>query len=297
MKTRWLVGLGVAILVVLLVVMACNSSRADDDVSDDDMLPPSDDDHSGGDDDTGGGDDDATDDDAGDDDTGPSACQGDSAPHSVNYTTWDQLPDITKTFLIDALQDTQVAQDFFGRFVYWYGVMRESSRALRDYYAPTYPGKRWDEEVLAAQLAVAYIRVRSELLNQGMLLQEATELYDAIPNPVPPFSNPETYFNNHEQEITTDPQEYLWYEIYWAKTAMEDQNLAGYANLLVEHVCGNIDIYATFPPAAPFTNFSDPNLGQIVFATYNSELSVWDLHFDPQLKVKQKANIGLVDYE
>ena len=304
MKTKLVVGLGIAALITLLVMAACGSNddengggRAvfdddddavgpgdDDDDDDNDLGPPDDDDN-----DDGSGDDDADDDNE--------ACPGDSAAHTIGYTTWDELPANIKQILVDSFHDAFRAQDFFGRFTYWYGVMRECSRALRDYYDPTYPGTRWSEEVLVAQLAVSYVRKRLETLNEALLHQEVAELYDVMESPVPEFSDPEKYFANHQEEVLASAQAYLWYQIYWAKLAMDDEELPDFVYTLRDHVCASIDTDAEFTGGSPHINFDSPGLAQIVFDTYDDEIGVWKLRFDPKLVLKDKPNIGLVSYE
>ena len=299
------VGLLVA-LAAALALLACSTGDDSSDRSggDDDTggLLPSDDDNGGTDDD----DDDDDDDDAGDDDSDDDdddddsvneACDGDATPHELRYTKWAQVPDVLKTALYDVFQDTSVCEDFYGRFISWYGILRECSRALRDYYNPDYPGSRWDEEVLAAQIAVAYIDARGENLNAAFLSQEIDQLYAALESPVPAIGQPEPYFKNHEAQILADPQAFFWYQVHWAKMAFDDENLNDFSFMLSGHVCFKVDTTVEFDPGLPFTNFTDPNLPINVFEIYNLELATWRLRFNPELVLVNKPTTGLAMYE
>jgi len=78
---------------------------------------------------------------------------------------------------------------------------------------------------------------------------------------------------------------------------MDDEELDDFVYMLADHVCDKINTDAVFTGGAPHINFDDPGLAQIVFDTYDDEIGVWKLKFNPELVLQDKPNAGLVSYE
>ena len=290
-RKSWFYALCLLLVCLTALLIACTSGEEEED---NDVIPPLDDDD---DDDLVNPGNDDNDDGSGDDDNNwpDEACDGDDQPHQVVYTEWDQLGADMQTMLQNAFADVFETKDFYGRFVYWYGIVRECSRSLRDYYKPAYPQDPWFEETTAAQLAIAYLRLRGGD-NMFYFHSEALKLFNFLDDPVPTGQDPENYFNNNQKEIMADPYKYLWYQLYWAKEAI-NADLDDFALLLKEHVCGPIIAGAEFGLVIPHSGFDYPELAQTVFDTFDDELRTWFVRLNPNLALENEASLALVYYE
>lgn len=302
-RSIWILAV-VAVACLALGVIACSEENTEEedarvppiDDDDDNQLPPIDDDD-GDDDDNGGDDDDDDDNGDDDDDTFNDACEPDSEEHTITYTTWDLLPAEIQALMIAGLLSEVAAQDFFGRFVYWYGAIRELHRSLRDFYDPSYPTTRWTEETNAADLAVGYIRFRVDFTNLGILHNYVVTIFDQLDSPVPPFTQPENYFLDHEDEIMADPYQNLWFQLYWAKEALGADEQLRYDSRLSNFVCQWVNTGFEYLPTTLQVDFTDHQLPLAIAEALNTDLSNWRLRLDPQLIVTSGPSPTMLDYQ
>lgn len=292
-------------LAALPIVFSCAAGdEEEDDVQPTTLDEGDDDDGSGApgddDDDAGDDDDDTTPPDDGVDDSGP--CDGLIEPHQITYTPWGDLSEATKTLFLGLYAEEVDAQIFYGRFVYWYGMARELTRSARAYYNyenASFPLSRWEEEQIAAQLAISYFDGRGE--NDNLLefhlgvVVLRDSLRDTLPEPLTAAPDPQTFFENHEAAILTNTNALLWYQAEWALEAIAAQGEAEFHELLAEHLCGAVDAAATLDPQQPHISFDDL-LPQLVFDGFNADLANWELRLNPQLVLVTGQLPALISY-
>jgi len=268
-----------------------------DDDDDDGQQPTDDDDDDGDDEDDDDDDEDDDDNDDDDDDDFNDACEPDSEEHTITYATWDMLPVELQNVMIAALQSEFAAQDFFGRFVYWYGAIRELHRSLRDFYDPSFPGATWTEETAAASLAVGYIRFRVDFTNIAYLHNYLIDILDRIDSPVPPYTQPENYFLNHEAEIMADPYANLWFQFYWAREAFGADDQPRYDTRLSNMVCQSVNTGYEYSPTSLDVDFTNEQLPQAIAAALDADLGNWRLRLDPKLTIASGPVATMLQYE
>ncbi len=302
MRTKSVVFLALLLgLLSVSVFLACATDEEEEEEQPTGTLDEDDNDPTNpqtGDDDATGDDDDATDDDdtAGDDDA---PCDGKVEARELVYAPWNELPVGRQSDFIAAFGDVTDAKEFFARFVYWFGVAREAVKSSRAFYRfadPAYPLSLWDEEVLAAEMAVSYYRSRGETQNIFTFHAGTVTLHNHLDSPLPPTGDPKTIFNNNAELITQDPEAYLWFQTYWAKEAVTATNEVTFHLMVDEFLCPAINEATELPFQQPHFAF-DETLPQVVFDAFDNDLGTWNLKLNPELSLTIGLRPGLVVFE
>jgi len=145
---------------------------------------------------------------------------------------WEELPSQVKQLFEQTLGGRQGFEDGFHKFffVHELGHWAQSQDKKKMSTINRSPS-HYLYELEADRIALAYWRRRDSSFASGLVSQYRKE-YNALPNPVPAGEKLEDYFNDHYDDLGSNPAAYGWYQLRLVIAAADERPAPTLAQLL-----------------------------------------------------------------
>lgn len=141
---------------------------------------------------------------------------------TLNYATWDMLPDDTKGFFSEFYNGDMIkGETFYKSYFMKYNPVHEVGHAVRSEYG--IKTELYEEEQSVNDIAVAYWREIGEGEFIENLKGELEEALANMENPVPDGEDPEEYFNNNYNKLGKDPAKYGYFQFSFVLKSIEKE--------------------------------------------------------------------------